>query len=208
MSATRYALAEIDAQCRKAARGAGCPWGLAEEAGKAARWLSTYGLPGAEALAELLGEPRNCRCAGGDGTGPQCALPLGAMLCDRAEAIARKGGFTAQNVARPLLLLPQIGRAAEALRRSYALEWDGFRFVTMPEGIAIHRAENLNPVSVAEITCVPSEAEPILIRPGIGSRIVEPIAWAMLERLAHKTYVPATAASRSAGAGAGLTDND
>ena len=32
--------------------------------------------------------------------------------------------------------------------------------------------------------------------------------WTRLQRLAHKSYVPASAASRLAGAGAGLTDND
>lgn len=34
------------------------------------------------------------------------------------------------------------------------------------------------------------------------------IAWERLQALAHKSYVPASEASRIAGAGAGLTDND
>ncbi len=37
---------------------------------------------------------------------------------------------------------------------------------------------------------------------------VSPDDWASLQLLAHKSYVPASAASRLAGAGAGLTDND
>lgn len=37
---------------------------------------------------------------------------------------------------------------------------------------------------------------------------VSPDVWASLQALAHKSYVPASAASRLAGAGAGLTDND
>ena len=49
-----YSLAEIDALSRKACRGAGYSWGLAEDAGKAVRWLTAYGLPGAETLSELL----------------------------------------------------------------------------------------------------------------------------------------------------------
>ena len=32
-------LNEIESLCKKAARGAGMSWGLAEEAGKAAKWL-------------------------------------------------------------------------------------------------------------------------------------------------------------------------
>lgn len=37
---------------------------------------------------------------------------------------------------------------------------------------------------------------------------VSPEVWSSLQTLAHKSYVPASAASRLAGAGAGLTDND
>ena len=47
-------LAEIDAMGRKAARGAGYAWGMAEEAGRAARWLAAYRLPGPQRLAALL----------------------------------------------------------------------------------------------------------------------------------------------------------
>lgn len=37
---------------------------------------------------------------------------------------------------------------------------------------------------------------------------VAPDVWGRLQALAHKSYVPASEASRLAGAGAGLTDND
>lgn len=37
---------------------------------------------------------------------------------------------------------------------------------------------------------------------------MDPTLWAHLNKLAAKTYVPATEASRLSGAGAGLTDND
>ena len=38
-----YSLNEFEALALKAARGAGLPWGLAEEAGKAVRILSSFG---------------------------------------------------------------------------------------------------------------------------------------------------------------------
>jgi len=47
-------LSEIDALARKAARGAGYSWGIAEEVGKSARWLSAYGFKGPEVLSEHL----------------------------------------------------------------------------------------------------------------------------------------------------------
>ena len=43
---------------------------------------------------------------------------------------------------------------------------------------------------------------------GHGAFAVDETAWATLTALAHRTYVPATEASRLAGAGAGTTDND
>ena len=47
-------LNEIDACTKKAARGAGMSWGLAEEAGKAVRWLARYNLPNIELIVPLL----------------------------------------------------------------------------------------------------------------------------------------------------------
>ncbi|NND22495.1 MAG: DUF3726 domain-containing protein, partial [Silicimonas sp.] len=37
-----YSLNEVEATAKKAARGAGYPWGLAEEAAKATRWLCAH----------------------------------------------------------------------------------------------------------------------------------------------------------------------
>ena len=45
---------EIESLCTKAARGAGMAWGLAEEAGYAAGWLTSRGLDGAGLLAGQL----------------------------------------------------------------------------------------------------------------------------------------------------------
>lgn len=44
--------------------------------------------------------------------------------------------------------------------------------------------------------------------PAASSVTVSDLSWDQLSTLAAKTYVPATEASRLAGAGAGLTDND
>ena len=50
-----YSLNEMEATAKRAARGAGYSWGLAEEASKATRWLCTQGLDGAAELAHVLG---------------------------------------------------------------------------------------------------------------------------------------------------------
>ena len=50
----KVSLNQIEQTARKAARGAGLAWGLADEVGRAMRWLHTYGLNGAALLAAHL----------------------------------------------------------------------------------------------------------------------------------------------------------
>ena len=50
----KYTLAEIESYLRKAAQAVGLDWGIAEEAGKSARWLAAFGLPGPELMLAQL----------------------------------------------------------------------------------------------------------------------------------------------------------
>ncbi|MEL6766031.1 MAG: DUF3726 domain-containing protein [Pseudomonadota bacterium] len=198
----RYSLSEIDAQCRKAARGAGCAFGLAEEAGKAARWLSQYGLPGAEAVSALLSAERQCACGGG--AGPACALRFGASCADRVRMFADGEQVTAE-VAQPLVVVGILGRAAAAARRRVALEWSGVRALCGPEGLAVDGAGGL----LSENACVRiAVGTPAFLgRPASpAGRWVEAEAWERLEAYAARTYAPATEASRRLGAGAAESD--
>ena len=203
--AARYTLAEIDALCGKAARGVGCPWGLAEEAGKAARWLAARGLPGPEALAALLEGARDCPCSGRGG-GPECALRFGARLADRVERIAA-GEPVSGVVAQPLLVLAQLGRAATATASTFTVDWSGVRAHCGPAGLSIAANGDLLPASTS-LRCRAGRAELPEAPAEHRSRPVAASAWAMLERYAARTYAPATEASRQAGAGAGTVDND
>ena len=49
-----FALNEIEAMAKGAARGAGFDWGIAEETGQSVRWLAARGLPGPELLIKTL----------------------------------------------------------------------------------------------------------------------------------------------------------
>lgn len=190
-------LAEIDATGRKAARGCGCPWGIAEEAGKSARWLASHGLPGAEALAALLSDRTEC-CAG---TGKPCALMLGAAVADRATEI----GDTPVDVGEteePLLVLAQIGRAADALDRDFLMKWEEGSASIGRHALAID-----GHMTASSMTCSAGEAVHGGTPPSPASRAVEDDAWATLTSFAYRILVPASEASR-AGAGAGTRDND
>ncbi len=80
MSRTRYSLSEIEAVCLKAARGAGFDWGIAEEAGFAARDAGADGAwPGLRLLLACLSVPRGAwpvvRSGEWHGTGGAGAVP-------------------------------------------------------------------------------------------------------------------------------------
>lgn len=63
-------------------------------------------------------------------------------------------------------------------------------------------------VSAWNARCVPAQKVAHVVPEPLGACDVEPQIWAELSTWAKKTYVPASEASRFAGAGAGLTDND
>ena len=71
-------LGELEALCLKAARGAGFPWGLAEDTGRAVRWLQARGENGAGSLVALLeatdGAERTIKSG--------CPIAIGTFLSD------------------------------------------------------------------------------------------------------------------------------
>ena len=142
-----FSLNEIEAMCKRAARGAGLPWGLAEEAGKAARWLTAHGQPGPEILAELL--TRNDGKAYGilaptstEGewrapSGELCPLISGAALSDRASKVAAGSEIDFGTTAFPLLLGPYVAGVAELTGAAVELSWPGATMIVTPAGLAI-----------------------------------------------------------------------
>lgn len=211
-------LAEVDAMCRKAAQGAGFSCGMAEEAGRAARWLAAYGLPGPEALAAVLKavDGAVARYAPGPaGTpwqsqaGRLCPVAAGAALSDRALEIARGARFYVGPVIVPLLVVPFLARAARDLGCLIEMAGSGFRLVATPEGPACTSWGNLCSAREAALSIAVADAPPCAPRQaGSAAHPVEVALWRALEAFAQRTYAPASAASRRAGAGAGLHDYD
>lgn len=200
-------LNEVEAVAKRASRGAGLEWGLAEEAGKATRWLCEQGLDGCAALAEMLSNNRSRADFPEDGEwmgeGPLCPLFAGAVLSDRAVSL-REGAIQLRQVASPAMLLPFVGLAARTLKHAVTLECDGIVAVT--DGAVLSLSAPM-----------PEQAERVYIRlggtieaPRDGASRASPDAetWQALNAFAHRTYAPATEESRLLGAGAGLSDND
>lgn len=209
------ALIEVEAMAKKAARGAGYSWGIAEEAAKATRWLCAAGFDGVATLAKVLQTVDGQDLAtmtpsalGGDWQGSSdtlCPLATGAALSDGAVFWA-EAGKTASNVIAPLLLLPFAANAALQLGRPVTLSWQGAQLVTDGQSVS-------GPSSLV----TPDQQKTVQVQ--LGGKIIDTTPtrlratpsdadWATLERFAHRTYAPDTEESRLKGAGAGLSDND
>ena len=218
-----YSLSEVDALCRKASRGAGYSWGLAEESGKAVRWLTAFGLPGAEMLAELLqvvnGEieryaPKFIEDQSRSNNYDQCPIFCGALISDQGNLLKQGGSQNFQSMLYPLMALPQAARIAEAFDLSVSIVFDDKEIVCTKEAISYSKLPNWE-IKRSELMCRKHESLEDAsagmshsIYPSALSRPIKTEAIKVLEQFAHKTYVPATEASRLAGAGAGLSDND
>jgi len=215
----QLSLSEIDALCRKAARGAGYSWGMAEEAGRAARWLAAFGFQGPEALAAWL----TVKNSDHSQHFPQlnnkiwrasrviCPLTAGTLVSDRESQLLRGQEFDLLRVQQPLLMLPQVARIAEASQQAVMFSVNDETVYCAAQGIVCGEDFPWH-MACANVVCSLAESDAAtldeIIEPSAVSRAVDDAAFEALQQLAHRTYAPATEASRLAGAGSCLNDND
>lgn len=193
MTTLTRTLAEIQSTATKAARGAGCPWGMAEEAGMFARLLEAHGLPGVKAVATLFQTPRACPCSGADG--PACGLAEAVAFSD-----APQGGEIGP-VAAPLLIVAAALQAGVSLR----VHWEGGKAHVSRDGVLMEGGPAPD-VAAVTVRDAPAPASPTC--PDWRSRTVAQSDWQVLDAFAARTYVPETEASRAAGAGPGTEQHD
>lgn len=217
---------EVESVCAKAARGAGMTWGLAEEAGYAAGWLSSRGFDGAGALARHLRNAQGkswqdicpvvqpgewlTNTAGQ----PLCPIALGATLSDHLSvdsALLEGVGLRVGEVSSPVLLLPFVAMAAEARSNPICvrLEQDVVRIAaggTVSGDVSsLLAADNKTLIIVAD---EPQVANDLLLHEARNaSALVDSDALNFLQELSLRTTVPSSDASR-ANAGAVGSDND
>jgi hypothetical protein len=206
----QVSLNEVEVMATKAACGAGRPWGLAQEAGWATARLEAMGLPGAQSLLGLLKATdgmemdaltpvtRGAVWAAADA--PACPVVTGAYLADRGEV---RDGVIISALYHPVLVLPFLQRVAGGAE----LQWQGGSLAGGADGVRVECEPGVNIVQEVRLhrhsdgACGDMDA-------GSGAVDIDDEIWEALGAFAHRTYVPATEASRLKGAGAGLTDND
>ncbi len=207
-----FSLNEMEATAKRATRGAGYSWGQAEEAAKATRWLCQQGLDGARTLARLFerglaSDPKAHHPLQIDSpwqnTGDLCPLFAGPLLSDSARLL-KTGPIEIRDIAAPALLLPFASYAANILQEVLKVDMDGVPALTDGDRLA---APNELPVKAHKVIVSLGDMS-IPPRAQVGRAYPAPQDWDILNRFAHRTYVPATEESRLLGAGSDLSDND
>ncbi|MXY65451.1 MAG: DUF3726 domain-containing protein [Gammaproteobacteria bacterium] len=219
-------LNQVENTARKAVRGAGLPWCLAEDAGRAVRWLEMMGLPGTSWLllvlasvghrrtGELLLRQQSgpvWRAAGGTAS----PLVAGPSLVDAVHLHRDDGGFglTLQGVVCPELCAGYLGVASLQTGAPLAMSWARGDMRILGDRVFVDDAQDVGATAETyDLAVRNGSRDPG--RPGreftgaAGSRRVDPRILDMLETLARRTYVESTEMSRLSGAGAGLSDTD
>ena len=214
----RLTLAEAESCLRKAARASGLDWGIAEEAGKTARWLAAFDLPGPETmfahLQKLSGKDYadfipHCDLEPWQASGVVlCPVVTGAALADRATVMLEGHPIKLGPTAYPLLLAGALGQAARFHQTAFTLCWAGMRMTCFSHGLSISGdRDSLQLVETPHVCCCQEDlTEPEQLASTRAYALDEKI-FRQIDALAFQIYVPASEESR-AGAGAGLTDND
>ncbi|MCP4283777.1 MAG: DUF3726 domain-containing protein [Gammaproteobacteria bacterium] len=212
-----YSLNEIDVMGKRAARGAGLTWGLAEEAGKAARWLCACDLPGAEILNEILTisdgkkyddlAPISAEGVWHAPSGSLSPLFAGPALSDRAASLAAGHEIELGKTIKPLFLAPYLSTAAKLTGTTIELAWADATVTVTSQGILL-KGGNVSATEAESVRCRGVEANQEISSEGVHGRNVDRDAWDHLSLLMHRYLAPDTEESRIAGAGAGLNDND
>ena len=208
----RRSLNEIELMARKAAVGAGWTNGLAEDAGRAAAWLCSYGHDGVHSVYESI-------CAGPQdlsversGTGlvvrQAQALRAGPSVLDLMADGGAVDHASLLNADSPLMVLGLAGALSAQYHTAVRLDFVNGVQARVTSGA--HQTSGKIEYSPGNVTVQRIAASRALATPTdppTGYDVNEDI-WTKLETLAAKTYVPATDESRRRGAGAGLIDND
>lgn len=215
-----YSLNEIDAQLRKAARGVGLSWGLAEDVGRMARMLAQFAPQYLGRLADALESIQSGRHSTGiisDRLGIRSPndhllspLVVGPAIADRIHDIAGGTLVVTSPVAIPRLLIPVLTDAAARLQHALLLRNDDYE-ITLGDDLAkaIAALGSRDSALNIRISVLPSSRKTSQVSASkSGGVAVADALWRRFDVLAALTYVPASDHSRLAGAGAGLSDND
>ena len=130
-------LSEIETTSKRASRGVGFSWGIAEEVGKCIRLLELFGLPGIKNLnkyyqkknKENFDDIRLINKKNTSNKNSLCPISLGIRFLDQIRKIENYNKCLFKNVAYPLLLLPFLSRSSEIIGKKILVVLDKYEFL-------------------------------------------------------------------------------
>ena len=203
-------LNEAQALAKKAAKGAGINWGAAHETGRAVRWLLEQGIdpfPGLLATldaqlgwpeAELAPQRLGGELSGRHGilSGIMAGLSLADFGVQDQSSIQMQGVVGAELIAGFIALSLNSGEGC--------LMTDGVCSMKFSR----NACQRDRPQSWRTEITLCASALPSDNKESFKRADILPVHLEKLEIFANRTYAPATEASRLAGAGSALSDND
>ena len=200
-------LSEIDTTSKRATRGAGFSWGIAEEVGKNMRLLELYGLPGIKNLNKFLKDYKEKQFqkitliseTNYASKNPFCPITLGTNFIDQVNLLDKKLNIQISNLAFPILFIPFVSRASEIVGKKIFLKVDDKEFLfNLNQSIYSNYLkneilENCNNINISFIE---------------NNNSFNENEWKELYKLSEDTFVEETESLKIGAAGAGLTDND
>ena len=200
-------LSEIDTTSKRATRGAGFSWGIAEEVGKNMRLLELFGLSGIKNLNKYLKDYKKKKFQkitlisdiNEANKYPFCPIILGTNFIDQIKLLDKKNNIQISNIAFPILFLPFVSRASEIVGKKIFLKIEEKEFLlNLNQSIYSNYLKNeiLENCNTANISFIEN------------NNSFNENEWKELYKLSEDTFVEETESLKIGAAGAGLTDND
>ena len=197
---------EIETAVKRATRGMGFSWGIAEEVGKNIRLLEMFGLPGFKNINQYFKDLRNQEfekistiSSVNNSKSLYCPITMGLNFFDQSIHLKDANNIQINNLGFPLLFIPFVSRTSEIIGKRIFLKIDNKEFLfnfnqavysNYLSGDIVEKSEKIN-LQFLENKNSFSENE-----------------WSELYKISENTFVEETEESKQKAAGAGLTDND
>ena len=197
---------EIDTVVKRATKGVGFNWGVAEEVGKNIKLLEMFGLPGLKNLNDYFNSLKSKKFQNltfisnhNQSKIPYCPIISGISFLDQVNELKELINIKIENMSYPILFLPFLSRASEVIGKKISFKFD--------ENIFLFNF-NQNIYSNYFSNKILKNAKLTAINFIENNNTFSQEEWDNLYKLSTNTFVEESDELKKSAAGAGLTDND